>query len=339
MKSGLKILRLPIGSTIQDHGRFGYRRYGVTRGGAMDIFALAEGQALLGNSRTAAALEMTGPGGKFESVGQNLVAFSGAEMELLVNGKSYGWRRTVRLQERDVLEIGANIDGSYSYLHLPGGIESPLVLGSQSAHAQAELGWSPSEGEHLFTLNGNWKDMNLCLPKPNYFFERKIRIIRGPQSNLFDKKDFQSLERAEFQISNSRNRVGVRVHCSTGAFNADLGTTISSDAIVAGDIQVAADGIPAILLADFQPVGGYPRIATVISADIHKVAQMPVGTVFRFELTDRSKALSELAELRSNIADLPSKVTPTIRNPEEISDLLSYTLIDGVITGEEKSEN
>lgn len=339
MKSGLEIKRLPIGSTIQDRGRNGYRRFGVTRGGAMDIFALAEGQALLNNSEDDAALEMTGSGGKFLSIGQNKIACSGAEMKLLLNDRQVGWRQTIILNDGDLIEIGSGSEGSYSYLHLPGGIDSPVILGSRSAHAQANLGSTPEVGDHLIPLQTEWSDSVMRLLKPNYYQDHKIRILYGPQSMLFDQRDLLSLEEAEFRVTNSRNRVGIRVESSMGPINANLGTTIASDAIVAGDIQVAADGVPTILMSDFQPVGGYPRIATVITTDLHKLAQMKVGTVFRMEVTTRESALRYLKEFKSMLVALPSQVKPVIRNPKDVPDLLAYSLIDGVISGVECDAN
>ena len=337
--AGLEIGRIAPGASIQDLGRAGYRRFGVTRGGAMDTFALAEGQSLLGSPDDSAALEMTGHGGRFRSAGRNMIACTGAEMRLSVNGRTAGWRQTIALDDGDVLEIGACLDGSYGYLHLPGGIDGPVVLGSRSAHAQAELGWMPAQGEQLIPLTDRAADAGLCLPRPEYFDGRTIRIMESPQSHLFAEGDLTALCQAEFRVTSARNRVGMRLESSMGPIGADLGTTIASDAIVAGDIQVAADGIAAVLLADFQPAGGYPRIATVISADLPKLAQMPVGTAFRMQMADRQLALRELANLRSRIDSLPSQVAPAVRNPGDMPDLLAYSLIDGVTKGDEQDED
>ncbi len=337
--AGLEIKRLQPGASIQDRGRAGFRRFGVTKGGVMDQFALAEGQALLGNGADCAALEMAGRGGEFRSVGRNVIACTGAEMKLSVNGREAAWRQTMALRDGDMLEIGACAEGSYGYLHLPGGIDGPVVLGSRSAHAHAELGWTPKPGERLVPLADRWPKEGLRLPRPAYFTDRIIRIMEGPQSKLFAEQDFRSLRQAEFRVTNARNRVGMRIESSMGPISADLGTVIASDAIVAGDIQIAADGIAAVLLADFQPVGGYPRIATVITADLHKLAQMPVGTAFRMRMADRRQALKELADLRSLIAGLPGRIESAVRDPKDMADLLAYSLIDGVISGDEQDED
>ena len=336
---GLKIKRLTPGATIQDQGRAGFRRFGVTQGGAMDQFALAEGRSLLANPPDAAALELTGGGGVFQSIGDNLIACTGGEMAVAVSGQRKRWRHTIGLADGETLEIGASLEGYCGYLHLPGGIDSPKLLGSRSAHAQAGLGWIPKAGEILLPLAEPRAAPGLRLPQPEYHTARTIRIMAGPQSKLFSKADHDALCGAEFRVTNARNRVGMRLHSSAGKFRAELGTTLPSDAIVAGDIQVAADGIAAVLLADCQPVGGYPRIATVISADLRALAQMPTGASFRMTKVSRERALKALAELRSEIASLPGAVAPSVRNPADMNDLLSYSLIAGVVRGDEQDAN
>ena len=332
---GLRIEQIPPGVALQDEGRPGYRRFGVTKGGAMDPYALAEGQALLQNKNGSAALEMASAGSRFRSLGCNRVVCTGAEMKLTVNGHRAPWRQTINLANDDCLEFGAFREGAYGYLHLPGGIQGPVLLGSRSTHAQAELGWRPQIGDRLDPVVAEWSEDTVRLPRPAYFSQRTIRIMAGPQTRLFRDNDRRALEEAEFTVTSTRNRVGVRLESTHGPMDAELGTSIVSDAIVAGDIQVAADGIAAILLADCQPVGGYPRIATVISADLHIFAQIPQDMKFRMRLVELDRAVGELSELRREIAVLPAKLEPAFRDPRDISDLMSYSLIDGVVSGED----
>ncbi len=339
---GLEILALAPGATIQDVGRLGYRRYGVTKGGAMDPYGLREGQVLLGNPAHSAALEMAFQGGQFRSIGNNIVACTGAEMSLRVNDHSVGWRQVISLNDGDQLSIGACLEGCYGYLHLLGGIDAPLVLGSRSAHVQADLGWKPNPCESLRPLargpasfGEGQKKIGYCLTRPSYFDDRVVRILEGPQTHLFAKRDVASLEKAEWQITNVRNRMGARLKSSSGALKAEWGATMASDAIVMGDIQVAADGIPAVLLADCQPIGGYPKIATVISADIHKLAQIPVDMLFKMKMVRRSTAIKEWESLISQMNQLSDQRERAVRNPKDMRDLLKYSLIDGVISGEE----
>ncbi len=142
--AALRIVEIVPGATIQDGGRCGWRRFGVTAGGAIDSFALAEGQTLLGNDPDAAALEMFAVGGKFRCCGELAVATSGTRMEILVNRQPVRWRSVIRLRHDDRVEIGQASEGVYGYLHLPGGIDCPRILGSRSTHDASGLGWTPA---------------------------------------------------------------------------------------------------------------------------------------------------------------------------------------------------
>ncbi|RMH39345.1 MAG: urea amidolyase, partial [Alphaproteobacteria bacterium] len=137
---GLRIQSLAPGASVQDRGRPGLQRFGVTGGGAMDMVALAEGQILLGNPPAAAALELAMAGGRFVATGPLVIATSGAEMALSVNGTQRPWRAVIDLEAGDVVEIGAARSGVYGYLHLTGGLDVPPVLGSRATHARAGLG-------------------------------------------------------------------------------------------------------------------------------------------------------------------------------------------------------
>lgn len=336
---GLKIVELAHGTVIQDLGRTGFRRFGVTGGGAMDRFALAEGQAILGNDTNAAALEMFAAGGLFRSEGKLAVATSGAEMEVAVNGSRVPWRAAVELGHGDELRIGAALEGTYGYLHMAGGVDCPQVLGSRSSHAPSGLGRIPEPGQ---TLNPALRDF-VCRPRaldrPGYFSRRTIRILDGPQSGLFSERDRHALVSRQFTVSGRRNRMGMRLECDGGSFDAVSGLTIASDAIVPGDIQVSGDGVATVLMADSQPVGGYPRIANVITADQHVLAQFPSGTVFRMERTETRSAVVELRELERDIRGMATRLKPVVRDPSDMGNLLGFSMISGVVRGDEDHED
>ena len=213
---GLKIVELAPGAVIQDLGRPGYRRYGVTGGGAMDRFALAEGQAILGNDADAAALEMFAAGGLFRSEGQLTVATSGAEMEVAVNGSRMPWRAGLELGQGDELRIGGALEGTYGYLHLAGGIDCPPVLGSRSSHVPSGLGWKPEPGQTLSPVSEVSVQVRRALDRPEYYSRRTIRILDGPQSGLFLECDRDALVSCRFTVSGRRNRMGIRLDRNDG---------------------------------------------------------------------------------------------------------------------------
>ncbi len=332
--ASVEILDLLGSVTIQDRGRIGYQRFGVPRGGAMDSYALGEGQALLGNKQDAAALEFQFGEGSFKVHGTMTLATSGGEMEILLDKQSIPWRCSFTVFPDQILRIRKNFSGIYSYLHLPGGINSSKILGSRSTHFASGLGDVPERGYHLSPVSENQiRQDGLILPTPCYYDSEIIRIVHGPHSTLFSKSDLNQLTLKKFQMSSSRNRMGAQIKPLDWIISAQTGKTLVSDPIVTGDIQVAADGTTAILLSDSQPTGGYPRIATVITSDLPKIAQLQPGEVFRFELISLNEAQIEFKKSNSGIANLSRLVKPLVRDPGQMSDLLSYNFISGVTRG------
>ncbi len=338
--ASLEILELLGPVTIQDKGRVGYQRFGVPRGGAMDYYALAEGQALLGDELETAALEFQFGGGTFVSHGTMTLATSGGPMEVLVDHKPLTWRSTFTIYPSQILQMRKTQLGIYSYLHFPGGIESTKIIGSRSTHIASGLGDVPEVGYHLIPLSENLsREEGLTLPEPDYFNIKTLRIVYGPHSKLFSDSDLDNLTLKRFRMSSSRNRMGARIIPIDWTISALTGKTLVSDPIVAGDIQVAADGTTAILLAESQPTGGYPRIASVITSDLPMVAQMQPDTEFQFQLVSNREAQIEFRKISDRIRNLSHSLKPLVRDPFQMHDLLHYNFISGVTKGEDNDGN
>ena len=333
--SRLEIIELKTSVTIQDNGRTGFQRYGVPIGGAMDRYALAEGRALLGNDSNSAALEMPFYGGTFRATDSIIIAITGAEMDIQVNGKEYPSRKMIKLEKDQILHIGSSKTGVYGYLHLYGGISTYIVLGSRSTHIQSKIGWLPNVGDFLVGTNSIANPGDKQLPEPDYFQRTNIRIITGPQTSLFDKEDIEALETAQFKTTITRDRMGVKLSSTYGQIQADQGLKLISDPIIAGDIQIAADGTASVLLADSQPIGGYPRIASIIGADLHVIAQLPPDREFSMEFVNRKQAVKAYHEVQRKINSLPAQLIEHGKKPTYNSDLLNTSLISGVIRGDE----
>ncbi len=331
--SGLEILSILPTATIQDRGRVGFLRFGVTSSGAMDGYALAEGQALLGNGPDDAAIEFAEFGGRFRATDMMSVALSGAEMQARLNGVECGWRQVVTLAPGDVLDIGAAREGVYGYLHVPGGFLTETVLGARATHLRAGFGHVLAVGQTLMAGDGQRQVARAGLRCPAYFDQRVIRALWGPQSHYFTDAERQRFAKAHFTVTKMRDRMGIRIRPDIGPIHAELGLSIASDAISPGDIQITGDGLPAVLLADRGPTGGYPRIATLASVDLAVLAQIPTGQEFTLELVSRAEAVDLLADYRADIKGLLGRVDPLIRDPRQMSDLLAYNLIDGMIAG------
>ncbi|GAB5470414.1 MAG: biotin-dependent carboxyltransferase family protein [Rhodospirillales bacterium] len=328
--------------TLQDRGRPGFQRYGVAEGGALDPYALAEGAALLGNSLEAAAIECFALGGRFQAVGQSLrFALTGAVMtaaKLTADGhrESLQWRSSGRLLPGETLEIGAAVEGQVGYLHIGGGIATEPQLGSRATHLRAGIGAPRLDaGQSLPLGPDQGETVGMVLPDPGYLARREIRLLWGPQAEVFAQAERDRLLEASYRVSAKRDRMGARLEGP--ALHAEGQLTGLSDAVSLGDVQVPGDGAPLVLLADRQPTGGYPRIATVITADLAAFAQLPSGAAFSFRLVAEEEALSALKAWRAEIAGLAGRVAPLLRDPRAIPDLLSYNLVDGVVTGREES--
>ena len=345
MTASLEILRAGPAMSIQDPGRPGYARYGLSAGGAMDPYALAEGAVLLGNPADAAAIEMAGAGGRFRAVDGTLwLALTGAAMAATLDGQTVPWRNGFLLEPGQRLDIGAAAGdaderGTYGYLHVAGGFDTPLEIGARSNHLRAGIGGI--DGKPLSTgqilpvaVDGQTPRRRLALPEPEYHKRRVIRILWGPQSSRFGECARQRLLEDTFRVSHRRDRMAMRLDIDSGQPLESLLSGLSDPAL-AGDIQVTGDGLPAILMCEHQPTGGYPRIATVITADLAATAQLPSGSPFRFELVTRDEAVSALRDWREAIASLANRSVPVIASADQPGNLLDLNLIGGVVSADE----
>ena len=332
----LRVIKAGPSVTIQDLGRPGYQRFGVAEGGAIDTLAMAEGAVLLGNPKEAAALEMFGVGGTFMAEGGAMrIALTGTPMTAKLDGRSLDWRTSFLIEPGQVLSIGTVTEGNYGYLHIGGGIGTKPVLSSRSTHIRARLGGLkgtvlrsgdriPVEPDH-----GTEIDMHLTRPRPSA--PPGIRILWGAQANWFTENERQRFLQTEFKVTAKLDRMGVRLAGTGAPIHSELGLSGLSDAVILGDIQIPGDGEPAVLLADRQPTGGYPRIATIITADLAHMAQTQPGKTVKFELVSEADALQALREWRRLLIGLQGARAPLRRDPREIPNLLDYNLISGVV--------
>lgn len=335
----LKVVDAGPGVSLQDNGRPGFQRYGVTEGGAMDRWALAECNQLLGNTPNTAALEMIAIGGKFTVADRPvMMATAGAVMDITLDGNPLPWRSSFIVEPGQVLNCGYARHSIYSYLQVQGGFAITPVMGSQSTYARSSLGGFNGRpiaaGDELPIDDSSVSEVSLTphkLPSPEYFSRQTIRIVWGTQADVFSPRVRELFLQSEFTVSAERDRMGARLASNAGSLAADSGLSGVSDAVVIGDVQVAGDGVATVLLADRQPTGGYPRLATVITADLNAISQMPTHQPFSFQLVTADEAIAAFRLQQQALQSLKSKMTSVTRSPEEVADLLKYSLIDGVV--------
>ena len=324
------------GLTVQDLGRPGWKAQGLSTGGAADPLALLESAALLGVKPTGAVIEMMGFGGTFSVSEGTRIALTGAVMQADIDGDPLPHNATHFLPAGSKLTIRGAQKGVYGYLRLAGGILTEKIMDSRATHLTAGIGRRLRSGDELPI--GPDKDRMRApqkLPPADRFAGGMIRIMPGPQTDFFDQATQEAFCATQFRRSLRGNRQGIRLAHDNGSFGTTGGLTNVSDLIVPGDIQITGEGIPYILLAECQTIGGYPRIGSVIPADLPKIAQAAPGTPLQFSFLNVAEADATATSLDASQRAITKKCQPMIRDPHDIADLLGYQLISGATPGDD----
>ena len=335
MTAALEVLSCGPAVTVQDLGRGGYLAQGLTRGGAADVLALHEGAALLGQSPKLAALEMVGMGGSFRANRDIRIALTGAPMNAVLDDTPLTWNASHLLPAGAMLNIGGVRNGTYGYLHIGGGLDTPVMMGARSVHLSAGLGTAIAAGAVLPIGADRKSEVGMTLLAENRFDGGAIRITASMQTDQFDAQTRERFKATTFRRDARANRMGVRMDHDGAPFMADDQLSILSDVIVTGDIQIAGDGAPFVLMCECQTTGGYPRIGTVLPCDMPRVAQASAGTELTFQMVEIEQARAIQQRSAVAWAALPSATQPLLRDPHTIRDLLSYQLISGAVSADE----
>ena len=263
-------------STVQDAGRFGVMKNGFTQSGAMDSHSMKTVNALCGNDLSAPVIEMTMLGITAKFTDSHVFCLSGGDFSPKLNGKPIENNRPYKAEAGSLLQIGAAKSGMRCYLGVSGGIDVEPVMGSASTNLKIKIGGY--EGRKLKTGDkikiGKCSfepDMTKTAEKCDYPDHIKVRVVLGPQDDMFTKTDLEFFSKQIYTVTPDLDRMGIRL--SGIALRGKNGMDITSDGITFGSIQIARSGMPIILMADHQTTGGYAKIATVISVDLSKLAQ------------------------------------------------------------------
>jgi biotin-dependent carboxylase-like uncharacterized protein len=273
--------------TVQDSGRFGMLRHGVSASGPMDAGAFARAAGWIGGAG-GGGIEFTTAGIGFRIEGGVGVGFDGGDFVLKRNGQKAAWPARIMLKDGDVVEITPGASGNYGYLRFDREFDLPVLMGSQATNSVAGLGGFEGRalkaGDRLeFGAAVERSGAGGIHPHKAPVTEGLIRVTWGLHADLFDAAMRARFIEAAFAVSTRIDRMGARLTDPGGVFAGTPPLSLVSDAIVPGDIQILGDGTPIVLLRDHQPTGGYPRIATVISADLDRFAQLRPGAEVRFE--------------------------------------------------------
>lgn len=281
----LRILRAGPLVTLQDAGRPGLLRHGISASGPMDRVAFERAGGWLGEAGTT-GIEFTAAGLSFTVDGSVSMACDGGAFDLSIDGVAQLWPSRAVLKEVAVVDIKPGAAGNYGYLRFDREIDVPVVMGSRSTSSIAGIGGY--EGRAL--VAGDVLSFGASVarrpsqhPRPTSVKEGPIRVVWGIHADRFDNATRQRFVTDGFVVSPQLDRMGVRLTDKGRVFADAKILSLVSDAVVPGDIQILGDGTPIVLMRDHQPTGGYPRIATVVSADFDRFAQLRPGAEVRFE--------------------------------------------------------
>lgn len=298
-------------TTVQDNGRIGYQHMGIPVSGVLDAFSLRVANLLVGNAEDRAVLESTIVGPQLAVLREADIALTGGEMGATLNYQPIENWKTIHLMPGDVLTFQQVKSGCRGYLAVSGGIDVPDVMGSKSTYFGGKIGGYSGrplkKGDIITRGSGSLLNAPRYLPEkwiPRYPDHLTLRAVAGPQDDHFDE-GLETLFRSEFLVSSKADRMGYRLQGPPIQHRENVPQSIISESTMPGGIQVPADGQPIILLVE-QTVGGYSKIATVISKDLSKIAQAVPGNSVTFEsitlekahhiYTDHEKRILEIAE-------------------------------------------
>jgi biotin-dependent carboxylase-like uncharacterized protein len=300
--------------TVQDGGRRGWRRFGLSGAGAMDKLSLVTANALVGNRATEAALEFAYAAGDWLIEASTCrVAVTGGAFDVRIDGTAVPPFSSALARRGQTLHIGGAARRVWGYLAIAGGFDLPMTFGSRSTHARTGIGGfggralregdalplrldrAPNEPERLM---GAYRDD-----------EGPFRVVLGPQADYFDQDAIELLSSGEYRVTWHQDRMayqldGPRLRHARG-FN------IITDGTVPGALQIPGTGQPIVLMQDSGSIGGYPKIGAVIEADLGRLAQTRPGGEVRFQVV----SLAEAHEARRRYLARMQRIAQDIGNP------------------------
>lgn len=292
----IRISEAGVRSTVQDRGRFGHLRSGVPPAGAADPFALAAANALVGNADDAAGIEIIGTPFRFTCDDARVIAVAGRDVSLATRSRLPGWG-SVFVRAGQVVTVHAGERTRFAYLAVSGGIATTPILGSRASYLPAGLGAPLRAGDALPLGDADAGPEDAARVIEPTAYDGHVRAMVGPHDAWFVTQAIALFFSATFVVEPASDRQGVRLG---GVPIAPRSGELQSCGVLAGAVQVPRGGAPIVLLADHQTTGGYPVVATVIAADLGKVAQSMPGESLRFYRVERADALDALrAERRA----------------------------------------
>ena len=279
-------------TTIQDLGRYGFKKDGIITSGAMDTVAHRVANLLVNNDENEPTLEITLYGPTIRFMEHTVISLSGGNLSPYLNGKPMKMERPIWIHKGDVLTFGQPKTGCRAYMAVRGGFKIKKVMGSYATYLRAEIGGfkgrALQRGDQLELNQSNEKWEIKChnwssmLSGRSLASVKKVRVIQGRHYEDFSNESRDIFLKESFKVTAQSDRMGYRLEGQVLELTEPK--EIISEAVSFGTIQVPANGMPIVLMADSQTIGGYPKIAEVISVDLPVIAQAKPGDDIQFEL-------------------------------------------------------
>lgn len=309
--ASLRVIRPGLQTTVQDLGRWGFQAQGVPVAGAMDPCAHRISNTLVANGSGAATLEIAMIGPEVEFDDARAFAVTGATFDLLLDDRPVQMNTAVMSSAGARLAFGPRRSGARAYLAVSGGVDVPLVFGSRSTHIGSRMGGfegralKPGDMVPLGTAIRLMPNTTSRVDATSNSGPSRVRILPGPQPGRFGPDALDALQSAAYTITTDSDRMGFRLSGPAVAHARDI--EMISDATPVGALQVPASCQPLLLMADRQTTGGYPIVATVISADIPRVAQLAPGDSIAFAVCTAREALEALIEVERGLMAIEAR--------------------------------
>lgn len=283
---GFSVLNPGMLSLLQDGGRYGHHRIGLTTGGPLDRLAMSWANRLVHNDSFATAIEASFGGLKLEAQVNTLLAVTGGDQPLTINGEEKATWRSHRIEAGDIVELGFSQKFCRSYLAVHGGFDIAPSFGSTATVVREGIGGLDGgklDSGDTLPARGTTESQCLALNDPNrraYQTDISVRVLPGYQQHHFPRLQQRRFFAGVYTVTERADRMGYRLEGPV--IQCDI-KGILSEGICMGAIQVPADGQPIVLLQDRQTIGGYPKIGSALSLDTGRLAQLMPGGTVRFE--------------------------------------------------------
>lgn len=294
-----KVIKFGFFSLIEDYGRFGFARYGLSQSGVADEHAYCWANHLLDNHFNDAVLEITFGSCELKALDVMSIAVTGADLDFRVNDLPQTLWKVINVQAGDTLTWSRAKSGIRSYLAVKGGFQSDPLFNSKSVNIRENIGSKLSDGDLLSCQATTKNRAPRVVPSefiPDYEQNLTLRVLPSYQFDLFNEQQKTHFFNQCYSVSSASDRTGCRLE---GPAMAGVQARMISEGICYGSVEITTEGLPIILLKDSPTMGGYPKIATAFSLDLAKLAQRQAGDTVKFELMDIESAQQQRHEFNT----------------------------------------